>query len=73
MEQLSLTADRIVLDRSNARKMRDKDSLASLKASILEHGIIQAITVRPPEADDGDLEGDRYRVFAGARRHAAIS
>jgi ParB family chromosome partitioning protein len=73
MEQLSLTADRIVLDRSNARRMRDKDSLASLKASILEHGIIQAITVRPPEANDADLEGDRYRVFAGARRHQAVS
>lgn len=73
MEQLSLTADRIVLDRSNARKMRDKDSLVSLKASILEHGIIQAITVRPPEAADRDLEGDRYRVFAGARRHQAVT
>ncbi|HLP66732.1 MAG TPA: ParB/RepB/Spo0J family partition protein [Rhizobium sp.] len=73
MEQLLLTADRIVLDRSNARKMRDKDSLSSLKASILEHGIIQAITVRPPEAADRDLEGDRYRVFAGARRHQAVT
>lgn len=72
MEQLSLTADRIVLDRSNARKMRDKDSLVSLKASILEHGIIQAITVRPPDPADKDLEGERYRVFAGARRHAAV-
>jgi len=73
MEQLTLTADRLVLDPSNARKMRDKDSLASLKASILAHGIIQPITVRPPAAADRDLEGDRYRVFAGGRRLSAVN
>ncbi len=72
MEQLSLTTDRLVLDASNARRMRDKDSLASLKASILAHGIIQPIGVRPPAPGDRDLEGDRYRVFAGGRRHAAV-
>ncbi|KQS95365.1 ParB/RepB/Spo0J family partition protein [Rhizobium sp. Leaf386] len=72
MEQLSLTTDRLVLDASNARRMRDKDSLASLKASILAHGIIQPIGVRPPAPADRDLEGDRYRVFAGGRRHAAV-
>ncbi|MEH7904031.1 ParB/RepB/Spo0J family partition protein [Rhizobium laguerreae] len=73
MEQLSLTTDRLVLDPSNARRMRDKDSLASLKASILAHGIIQPITVRPPAAADRDLEGDRYRVFAGGRRLSAVT
>lgn len=73
MEQLSLTTDRLVLDASNARKMRDKDSLASLKASILAHGIIQPITVRPPAAADRDLDGDRYRVFAGGRRLSAVN
>ncbi len=73
MEQLSLTTDRLVLDTSNARKMRDKDSLASLKASILAHGIIQPITVRPPAAADRDLDGDRYRVFAGGRRLSAVN
>ncbi len=73
MEQLSLTTDRLVLDTSNARKMRDKDSLTSLKASILAHGIIQPITVRPPAVADRDLEGDRYRVFAGGRRLTAVT
>ncbi|CAN7298643.1 ParB/RepB/Spo0J family partition protein [Agrobacterium tumefaciens] len=73
MEQLSLTTDRLVLDARNARKMRDKDSLASLKASILAHGIIQPITVRPPAAADRDLDGDRYRVFAGGRRLTAVT
>ncbi|NEH72300.1 ParB/RepB/Spo0J family partition protein [Rhizobium leguminosarum] len=73
MEQLSLTTDRLVLDPNNARRMRDKDSLASLKASILAHGIIQPITVRPPAAADRDLEGDRYRVFAGGRRLSAVT
>ncbi|MCV9960767.1 ParB/RepB/Spo0J family partition protein [Pararhizobium sp. BT-229] len=68
-----LTTDRLVLDTNNARKMRDKDSLASLKASILAHGIIQPITIRPPAAADRDLEGDRYRVFAGGRRLSAVS
>jgi len=73
MEQLSLTTDRLVLDPSNARRMRDKDSLASLKASILALGIIQPITVRPPDAADRDLGGDRYRVFAGGRRLSAVT
>jgi ParB family transcriptional regulator, chromosome partitioning protein len=73
MEQLSLPADRFVLDQSNARRMRDKDSHASLKASILAHGIIQPITVRPPAAADKDDDGDRYRVFAGGRRLTAVN
>lgn len=73
MEQLSLTADRLVLDTSNARRMREKDSLVSLKASILAHGIIQPITVRPPAAADRDLQGDRYRVYAGGGRLSAIN
>lgn len=73
MEQMMLTTDRLVLDTNNARKMRDKDSLVSLKASILAHGIIQPITIRPPAAADRDLEGDRYRVFAGGRRLSAVS
>ncbi|WP_245279823.1 ParB/RepB/Spo0J family partition protein [Rhizobium leguminosarum] len=53
--------------------MRDKDSLVSLKASILAHGIIQPITVRPPAAADRDLQGDRYQVFAGGRRLSAVT
>lgn len=73
MEQMMLTADRLVLDTHNARKMRSGDSLDSLKASILAHGIIQPIAVRPPAAADRDLEGDRYRVFAGGRRLQAVN
>lgn len=72
MDQISLTADRLILDTSNARKMRDKDSLASLKASILAHGIIQPIAVRPPEPSERDLQGQLYRVAAGGRRYSAV-
>ncbi|UDF29348.1 UNVERIFIED_ORG: ParB/RepB/Spo0J family partition protein [Roseateles sp. XES5] len=73
MEQMLLTADRLVLDTHNARKMRNADSLDSLKASILAHGIIQPIAVRAPAGADRDLEGDRYRVFAGGRRLQAVN
>lgn len=73
MNQIMLTIDRLALDPRNARKLRDKDSLESLKASILEHGIIQPIGVRPLDPADTDLAGNIYRVFAGGRRLLAIS
>lgn len=73
MGQFSLTADRLILDGSNARKLRDKDSIASMKASILAYGIIQPIAVRPPAAGDRDLGGDRHRIFAGGRRYQAVT
>lgn len=73
MGLFTLTADRLILDGSNARKLRDKDSIASMKASILAYGLIQPIAVRPPAAGDRDLGGERHRIFAGGRRYQAIS
>lgn len=65
MQQMTLTVDRLMLDDNNARKHRDKDSIASMKASILALGVIQPLGVRP--------RGENYVVFAGGRRLLAIS
>jgi len=42
------------------RKAFDKDELASLSASVKEHGILQPLVVR--------MVGDRYQLIAGERR-----
>lgn len=71
-EQLFVTADRLVIDERNARKRRDRDSIVSMKASILHHGLAQPLIVRPPIAADADLAGQVYRVFGGGRRLTSI-
>jgi ParB family transcriptional regulator, chromosome partitioning protein len=71
-QQLSTTIDRLIIDEKNVRKTRDKDSIESMKASILANGIIQPIAVRPPAVSDADLEGARYRTFGGGRRFLAV-
>lgn len=71
-QQISTTIDRLIIDEKNVRKNRDKDSIESMKASILANGIIQPIAVRPPAASDADLEGARYRTFGGGRRFLAV-
>lgn len=64
MQQMTLTIDRLMIDENNARKHRGKDSIASMKASILALGVIQPLVVRP--------RGENYVVFAGGRRMMAI-
>lgn len=71
-EQFNVTLDRLVRDEANARKRYDKDSIKSMKASILADGIIQPLAVRPPQASDTDLGGQLYRVYAGGRRLRAM-
>lgn len=72
-QQMSVTIDRLVLDEANARKKYDKDSIVSMKASILADGIIMPLAVRPPVATDSDLGGQVFRVFAGGRRMRAAA
>ncbi|QPC87106.1 ParB/RepB/Spo0J family partition protein [Mesorhizobium sp. NBSH29] len=72
-QQFNVTFDRLVLDGVNARKKYDQDSIRSMKASILSYGIIQPLAVRPPQAGDADLGGQRYRVLAGGRRMRALA
>jgi ParB family chromosome partitioning protein len=73
-EQLTVPVSRLILDaETNVRKRYDKDSIASMKASILAHGIVQPLAVRPPLSGDADLGGQLYRVFAGGRRTRALT
>lgn len=72
-QQMSVPLSRLVRDEANVRKKYDSDSVASMKASILAHGIIQPLAVRPPQEGDRDLGGQLYRVFAGGRRLRALT
>lgn len=72
--QMTVTIDRLIGDKANVRKhgaAAEED--ASLAATIAAHGLLQPLLVRPPLADDSDLEGTRYRVTDGKRRFAAIA
>ena len=51
-------------DKNQPRKAFDPDSISQLAASILEHGILQPIAVRPAPAGG-------YRIIAGERRWRA--
>ena len=51
-------------DKNQPRKVFDPDSISQLAASILEHGILQPIAVRPAPAGG-------YRIIAGERRWRA--
>ncbi len=68
-EPHTVTIDRLIVDQSNVRKGKTgAEDDASLAASIVAHGILQPLAVRPPSKDDGDLGGNRYRVIGGGRR-----
>src|SRR5690606_15462493 len=51
-------------DAINARRTERTKSLDELMASIVAHGVVQSLRVRPV--------GDRYEVIAGNRRLAAL-
>ena len=52
--------DRIQLNPFQPRKSFDKDELASLSASLKEHGVLQPVVVR--------IVGDHFQLVAGERR-----
>jgi ParB family chromosome partitioning protein len=55
-----ISIDRIRQNPHQPRKAFDEDELASLSASIREHGVLQPLVVR--------AEGDGYQLIAGERR-----
>lgn len=55
-----LSVDLIDVSKTNTRKRFDKQKLAELGESILRHGVLQPILVRP--------KGERYELVAGERR-----
>jgi ParB-like chromosome segregation protein Spo0J len=59
--------DKIHESKTNPRREFDEAKLAELADSIRQHGVLQAIVVRPrPES-----EGDVYELVAGTRRYRA--
>lgn len=63
-EPKTLPIQKIEPNRAQPRQEFDEEALAELSASIMEHGLIQPITVRP-------LEGGYYQIIAGERRWRA--
>ncbi|MGH2346310.1 MAG: ParB/RepB/Spo0J family partition protein, partial [Chloroflexota bacterium] len=58
-------------DPDQPRQSMDPERLEELANSILTHGLLQPIVVRPSE--EWDARGDaHYRIVAGGRRYAAI-
>jgi len=55
----------------NVRQTGRESGLEELAASILAHGLLQNITVRP-QLDEDNRETGRYEVIAGGRRLAAL-
>ncbi len=62
----NVTLNKIIPNKNNPREDFDKEEMATLKDSILKHGILQALTVR-------QLEDGKYELIAGGRRFEAIS
>jgi len=55
----------------NPRKTFDSEALQELADNILQHGLLQPITVRPIEANDKDPLG-HFEIVCGERRYRAM-
>lgn len=55
----------------NPRKTFDKEGLQELADNILQHGLLQPITVRPIEPNDTDPVG-HFEIVCGERRYRAF-
>ena len=55
----------------NPRKTFDKEALQELADNILQHGLLQPITVRPIDANDKDPLG-HFEIVCGERRYRAF-
>jgi len=62
--QNTLRISDIEPNKNQPRHVFDKEALDELAASIAEHGVLQAITVRP-------IENGRYQIVSGERRWRA--
>lgn len=65
---------RVFRDETQPRRTFDPDEQAQLKASILNHGLIEKIVVRPRFAKDSTLHNavDGYVIVSGERRCRAL-
>lgn len=63
--------NKLVPSEKNVRLTARENGIEELAASILAHGLLQNITVRP-QLDDENRETGRYEVIAGGRRLAAL-
>ena len=64
---VAVKIDGIVPNPMNPRRFFDEESLAELAKNIVEHGVLQPVTVR--EALDGDEK--KYEIVFGERRYRA--
>lgn len=69
---LEIALNRLVPSKHNVRKTERDSGIEELAASILAHGVLQNLTVKP-EFDDEKRETGRYEVVAGERRLAALT
>ena len=68
----SIPLDRLELSPANVRRTAaGKTAFAELKASIVAHGLLENLVVRPLGA--GQDGTDRYAVIAGGRRLSALT
>ena len=75
-----IPVDRIVRSLTNPRKYFDPDKLQELADSIIEHGLLEPIIVRPTkldpipggEYDDESFQEQYYELVAGERRWRAV-
>ena len=63
---LFIPLKKIIPNKANPREDFNDKEMKKLKDSILQHGILQALTVR-------EIKGGKYELIAGGRRYEAIS
>jgi ParB family transcriptional regulator, chromosome partitioning protein len=63
--------NKLVPSKVNVRQTGRESGVDELAASILAHGVLQNLTVRP-QLDDENRETGKYEVIAGGRRLAAL-
>jgi ParB family chromosome partitioning protein len=64
--------DKLVLSRSNVRRIKAGISVEELAEDIARRGLLQSLSVRPVLADDGSETG-KFEIPAGGRRFQALS
>ena len=66
---VELRIDEIVPNPMNPRRYFDHESLSELAQNIIEHGVLQPVTVREISRDDGK----KYEIVFGERRFRAVT
>lgn len=64
--------DKLVLNKSNIRRIKAGISVEELAEDIARRGLLQSMSVRPVLAEDG-TETDKFEIPVGGRRFQAVS